>query len=248
MLWSRVTNPKLSKAVGIPPADLPDEVAAAWFAAGHDVDACFDAAAAVSGQWLYRHAPAGTDPCRNVRSRLTQVREEQARVKLQLFTVREILNPQPDAAAVVHALLAWIDEADKASQRSESKPPFCRPDGAPIFPPDDTWWLTSFEKRCTQEPGADLAGDDVPDEDLTLDPADAGVASSDTSSSETSRDDEDQAGQQNRSAVAQSVKAAVASLFASTRRPKPTESLRIRQNSDSAPDDEQQLRDDDDQA
>ena len=36
---------------------------------------------------------------------------------------------------------------------------------------------TSFEKRCTQEPGADLAGDDVPDEDLTNDAADAGVAS-----------------------------------------------------------------------
>ena len=124
------------------------------------------------------------------------------------------MNPQPDATAVVHALLAWIDEADKAAQRGESKPPFCRPDGAQIFPPDDTWWLTSFEKRCTQEPGADLAGDDVPYEDLTLDPADAGVASSDTSSSETSRDDEDHAGQQNRAAVAQSVKAAVASLFA----------------------------------
>ena len=85
-------------------------------AAGHDVDACFDAAAEVSGQWLYRHAPAGTDPCRNVRSRLSQLREEEARVKLQLFTVKEILNPQPDAAAVVHALLAWIDEADKAAQ------------------------------------------------------------------------------------------------------------------------------------
>ena len=153
-----------------------DEVAAAWSAAGHDVNACFDAAAKVSGQWLYKHAPAGSDPCRNVRSRLSQVREEGARVKLQLCTVQEILNPQPDAAAVVHALLSWIDEADKASQRGESKPPFCRPDGAPIFPPDDTWWLTSFEKRCTQEPGADLAGDDVPDEDLTLDPADAGVA------------------------------------------------------------------------
>ena len=53
------------------------------------------------------------------------MREEEASVKLQLFTVQEILNPQPDAAAVVHALLAWIDEADKAAQRGESKPPFC---------------------------------------------------------------------------------------------------------------------------
>jgi hypothetical protein len=48
--------------------------------------------------------------------------------------------------------------------------------------------------------------------------------------------------------VAQSVKAAVASLFASIRRPKTIESLRIRQYSDSAPDDAQQLRDDEDHA
>ena len=89
MLWSRVANPKLFKAVGIPPADLLDEVAAAWLAAGHDVIACFDAAAEVSGQWCYKRAPAGTDPCRNVRSRLSQVREEEARVKLQLFTIQK---------------------------------------------------------------------------------------------------------------------------------------------------------------
>ena len=93
-----------------------------------------------------------TDPCRNVRSRLSQVREEEARVKLQLFTVQEILNPQPDAAAVVHALLAWIDEADKTAQRGELKPPFCRTGSAPLFPPDKAWWLTSFETRRTKEP------------------------------------------------------------------------------------------------
>ena len=50
VLWSRVTNPKMVETVGIPPADLLDEVAAAWSAAGHNVDACFDAAAKVSGQ------------------------------------------------------------------------------------------------------------------------------------------------------------------------------------------------------
>ena len=125
------------------------------------------------------------------------------------------MNPQPDAAAVVHALLAWIDEVDRASQRGESKPPFCRPDGAPIFPPDDTWWLTSFEKRRTQEPGMDLAGEDVADEDLTIDAADAGVASSDTSSSETVDDEE--ADLQSRSAVSRKLKESVASLFAQAR-------------------------------
>ena len=67
------------------------------------------------------------------------MREEEARVKLQLFSVKDILNPQPHAAAVVHALLFWIDEANRASQRGEAKPPFSRPDGNPIFPPDEEW-------------------------------------------------------------------------------------------------------------
>ena len=112
---------------------------------------------------------------------------------------------QTVAAAVVHALLAWIDEADTAAQRGESKPPFCRPDGAPIFPNDETWWLTSFEKCCTQEPGIDVAGEDVADEDLTNDAADAGVASSDTSSSEAVGNEETD--HQSRSAVSRGLKA-----------------------------------------
>ena len=41
VLWSRVTDPKLFHAVGLPPADLLDEVALAWSEAGLDVDACF---------------------------------------------------------------------------------------------------------------------------------------------------------------------------------------------------------------
>ena len=44
VLWSRVTDPKLFHAVGLPPADMLDEVATAWSEAGLDVDACLAAA------------------------------------------------------------------------------------------------------------------------------------------------------------------------------------------------------------
>ena len=62
VLWSRVTDPKLFKAVGLPPSDLLNDVARAWAAGGKDVDACFDAAAVVIGQWAYTHASPGIDP------------------------------------------------------------------------------------------------------------------------------------------------------------------------------------------
>ena len=61
----------------------------------------------------------------------------------------------------------------------------------------------------------DLAGEDVVDEDLANDAADAGVASNDTSSSEALGDEE--ADLQSRSAVFRILKESVASLFAQAR-------------------------------
>ena len=51
VLWSRVTDPKLFHGVGLPPADLLDEVARAWAEIGLDVNECFTAAAKVTGEW-----------------------------------------------------------------------------------------------------------------------------------------------------------------------------------------------------
>ena len=110
-----------------------------------DVHACFAAVAKVSGAWAYTASPAGVDPCHNVRARLKPVHQEERRVKLKLFSLREILNPQPRAANVVHALLSWIDQADIASQANQEKPPFQRDDGSGIFPIDEAWWLTEIE-------------------------------------------------------------------------------------------------------
>ena len=184
VLWSRVTDPKLFQAVGILPADLLDDVARAWADAGLDVEACFAAAAQVTGEWKYTHTTAGKDACRHVQERLKQVREEETRVRVKLCTLSEILNPQPKAADVVHALLAWVDQADLASQRNEMKPAFKRKDGHAIFPPDDEWWLTEFERRKPHEPQTDLAGDSIPDENLTKNPDQAGHSSSEDDTDE----------------------------------------------------------------
>ena len=95
VLWSRVTDPTLFHAVGLPPADLLDDVAAAaWNEAGLDVDDCFAKAAKVSGEWEYTAAADGVDKCRNVRARLKPVHQEERCVKLKLFMSPEILNPR----------------------------------------------------------------------------------------------------------------------------------------------------------
>ena len=113
-------------------------------------------------------------------------------MKLRQFTVSEILNPQPKAADVAHALLAWIDAADAASQSNQEKPEFVRPDGNPIFPEDEEWWLTELEKRKTPEAHTDLASDSIADDNLTGNPSEAGLSSDghDTESDESVSTDE----------------------------------------------------------
>jgi hypothetical protein len=57
-----------------------------------------------------------------------------------------MLNPQPEAATVLHGLLDWIGRADEASQRGEAAPPPTGLDGKSLFPVSD-WWLTDIERR-----------------------------------------------------------------------------------------------------
>ena len=92
-------------------------------------------------------AAAGMDPCQNVRSRLKPIHQEERRVQLKLFTFSQILNPQPRAKDVVHALLSWINAADAASQCNEEKPPFVRANGNAIFPDNEDWRLANIEQR-----------------------------------------------------------------------------------------------------
>ena len=58
-----------------------------------------------------------------------------------------VLQPQPEASAIIAKLLHWIDSADLASQVGASRPIFATCDGDPIFPhDDDLWWLTDVAR------------------------------------------------------------------------------------------------------
>ena len=146
VLVSRVTEPTHFCAIGVPPADLLEDVARAWKKAGFDVDTCFHFAAAVTDDWCYKRAKAGEDPCNNVAARFTTKREGARRVPLRAKTLAQILNPQPETADVLHGLLDWIQRADLAAQRGDPRPDIQRADGAPLFPNSD-WWLTELERR-----------------------------------------------------------------------------------------------------
>ena len=135
MLVSRVIDPSLFAAVGLPPEDLLEEIARAWAAKGYDVDEILKRAASVTGEWTYQPATSHEEQCTSVRARLTPTYEEQRRVPLRLKKLQDILNPQPETAAVLGGLLDWIARADAAAQRGEAKPPRTRSDGQPLFRP-----------------------------------------------------------------------------------------------------------------
>ena len=66
VVWSRITKPDDFHLVGLPPKDLLDEVAAAWKAAGLDVDTCFAHAVMVTNDRQYTPASHNEDPTKNV--------------------------------------------------------------------------------------------------------------------------------------------------------------------------------------
>ena len=161
VLWSRVTQPHNFHLVGIPPADLLEEVGEAWRQAGLDVDECFAAAVKVSNDWEYIPSKAGSDPTQNVQSRMRAKYDHLRRVPLRLRSTDAMLDPQPTTASVLKEILHWIDEEDWASQRE----PSLRDQGA--YNPNhilqileetpDNWWLTEFERRTRSQSGTDAA-------------------------------------------------------------------------------------------
>ena len=123
VLVSRVIDPMLFLAVGLPPEDLLDDVARAWADEGWRVDELLQRAASVTGEWCYTPCATGEDPCDGVRARLSPTYEERRRVPLKLKSLADILNPQPETASVLSGVLDWISRADVAAQRGEPKPP-----------------------------------------------------------------------------------------------------------------------------
>ena len=92
---SRVVDPDRYAAVGLPPEDLLDEVAAAWAAYDWDVDDLLTQAAAVTDDWVYTPTSTGADPTTSVRGRLQPRYATRRRVPLRLGRLSQILNPQP---------------------------------------------------------------------------------------------------------------------------------------------------------
>ena len=150
---------------GLPPADLLEEVAAAWEAAGLDVVECMRKAVSVTNDWEYK---PGTGP---LHTRLERRQIKERRIPVVHRDLQEILRPQPDALTVIQKLLDWIDRVDLASQRGGGRPAFTTLTGDPIFPPkEQEWWMTDVRRNNReQQPGADEDGpvtdvDEVQDE------------------------------------------------------------------------------------
>ena len=91
VLISRVTDPKNFMLLGVPPKDLIEDVAQALLRKGIDVDAFFEAACKVSGEWKYDASKA------RLIDRIQQKFCHERSVPLKSRTLAECLNPQPEA-------------------------------------------------------------------------------------------------------------------------------------------------------
>ena len=127
------------------PKDMLEDVASALITAGINVDSFFETACKITGEWKYDRSKA------RVKDRIDQKFCNERSIPLKFRTLAECLNPQPDAQVVFGRLLDWIDRCDMASQLGHPKPAFETPDGDPIFPEDDAWWLTDVSKRVAAE-------------------------------------------------------------------------------------------------
>lgn len=146
VLASRVTDPQLLHLVGLPPMDLLMEIYDALKAAGFDPVECLRRCATVTNDFVYRPGP------RDLRDRFTPRFVKERTIPVVARELKQMLDPQPRAAEVMHRLLDWIERADLASQRGEAKPPFATVQGEPIFPGDeDPWWLTDVQRKSTAE-------------------------------------------------------------------------------------------------
>ena len=190
VLVSRVTDPANFCLVGVPPADLVDEVFEAVRAAGLDAEAWLRRAVDVTGEWVL--GPPGASP----RDRLEPKFVSETLAPVRLRALAEVLDPQPEAKAVYAALLAWIERADRAAQAGGPRPAFATAWGGEIFP-DEPWWLTVHQRRAQEaqkaEEKAEQGDEDGPPSEEE-EPADHLAEDSDPMSEVSDVEDGDRAG------------------------------------------------------
>ena len=138
-----------------------EDVAAALIAAGINVEEYFTRACSVTREWVYDPAPA------RLKDRIKPRFSNERSIPPKFRTLAEVLNPQPDATAVIKRLLDWIDRVDRASQTGAPKPEFKTEDGQPIFPDDEEpWWLTDVARRAPDEEEQQNGDEDGPPSDV----------------------------------------------------------------------------------
>ena len=131
----------------------------AWEAAGFNIDATFEKACKVTGEWVYKRKSG------SIIERITPVRMCEQTIPLKHRSMVEILNPQPQASTVIHDLLDWIDRVDIASQHRLPRPAFATIEGNDIFPPNEKWWLTDVQKRRSSDEAKQGGDEDGPPSD-----------------------------------------------------------------------------------
>ena len=183
VLSSRVTDPENLHFVGIPPIDLLDRIWNAWRKAGHDPVECLRQCVKVTDDFAYE--PNGKD----LQDRFIQRFKHATTVPVKLRTLSEMLSPQPEMAQNMNRLLDWIDAADLASQRGESKPRFKTASGRAVFDDYETkWWLTNLQRK-PQELALPPGDEDGPmEEESVVEDVDDITNASDTSDTESARD------------------------------------------------------------
>ena len=71
-------------------------------------------------------------------------------------------NRMPDATKVISRLLDFIDRVDDASKTGAPRPAFATPDGQPIFPEGELWWLTALQRKPQEDEDKQEADEDGP--------------------------------------------------------------------------------------
>ena len=167
--------------MGLPPADLLEDVEDALRVAGFDVVDSFRRAVSVTGDFIYN--PQGGE-C--IRDRIKPKHQTERTIPVRLRTLKQCLDPQPKARDVIHKLLDWIDRCDQASQRGVQRPTFVTVEGESIFPEDEDnkWWLTELQRRSDEEEEPPPGDEDGPPSEDLVDEAGDMTDDEETSSSD----------------------------------------------------------------
>ena len=184
VLFSRCTDPKNFHLVGLPPCDILEEVFVAWMNAGLDPVECSRRCVLVTNEWTYSPEP------QNILERFKPMFVKERAIPIVHRTLAENLNPQPQAAAVMHRLLDWIDRVDEAAMLNVRRPTFATTQGAPIFPEEDEpWWLTDVQRK--PETKIDAGDEDGPVSDDNVEEVAEETSDEDPMSDDDDRDRED---------------------------------------------------------